>query len=111
MKIIKKKQITRGIFIKNVSYCADINTIEAFLSKYSIIYNDIIMFHDKLNNFKGRIIIILNNEEAATDAIKKLNNLMFLNRKLKVTYVYNKYINNSNCNDIINLLNNKLNLI
>jgi RNA recognition motif-containing protein len=108
MKIVKKKQITRGIFIKNVSYNADINTIEALLSKYSIIYNDIIMFHDKLNIFKGRIIIILNNEEAATEAIKKLKNQMFLNRKLKVTYAYNKYVNN---NDIVNLFDNKLNLI
>ena len=107
MKIVKKKQITRGIFIKNISYNADINTIEALLSKYSIIYNDIIMFHDKLNNFKGKIIIILNNEEAATEAIKKLKNQMFLNRKLKVTYAYNKYVNN----DIENLFDNKLNLI
>ena len=108
MKIVKKKQITRGIFIKNISYNADINTIEALFSKYSIIYNDIIMFYDKLNNFKGKIIIILNNEEAATEAIKKLKNQMFLNRKLKVTYAYNKYVNN---NDIINLFDNKLNLI
>ena len=107
MKIVKKKQITRGIFIKNVSYNAHINTIEALLSKYSIIYNNIIMFYDKLNNFKGKIIIILNNEEAATEAIKKLKNQMFLNRKLKVTYAYNKYVNN----DIENLFDNKLNLI
>ena len=108
MKIVKKKQITRGIFIKNISYNADINTIEALLSKYSIIYNNIIMFYDKLNNFKGKIIIILNNEEAATEAIKKLKNQIFLNRKLKVTYAYNKYVNN---NDIENLFDNKLNLI
>lgn len=108
MKIVKKKQITRGIFIKNISYCADINDIETMLSKYLIIYNDIIMFYDKLNNFKGKIIIILNNEEAATEAIKKLKNQMFLNRKLKVTYAYNKYVNN---NDIENLFDNKLNLI
>jgi RNA recognition motif-containing protein len=108
MKIVKRKQITRGIFIKNVSYNANINSIESLLSKYSIIYNDIIMFYDKLNIFKGKIIIILNNEEAATEAIKKLKNQMFLNRKLKVTYAYNKYVNN---NDIVNLFDNKLNLI
>ena len=56
--------------------------------------NTVIMFHDKLNNFKGKIIIILNNEEAATEAIKKLKNQMFLNRKIKVTYANNKYVNN-----------------
>jgi hypothetical protein len=38
----------------------------------------------------------------------KLKNQMFLNRKLKVTYAYNKYVNN---NDIVNLFDNKLNLI
>ena len=121
MKIVKTKQITRGIFIKNVNYNVSGNNIETLLTKYSIIYNDIIMFYDKSNIFKGKLIIILNNEESAKDAIKKLNNLMFFNRKIKVTYAYNKYINYSNCNsnpnsnsnsnDIVNLFSNKLNLI
>lgn len=107
MKIGKLKQKTRGIFIKNVNYQADIDNIVTLLSKYLIIYNDIIMFNDKSNTFKGKIIIILNNEEAATEAIKKLKNQMFLNRKIKVTYANNKYVNN----DIVNLFNKKLNLI
>lgn len=115
MKI--KKEFSRGIFIRNVNYIADINEIDIFITNYigCESYNDIILLKDRSDVFTGKIIIIFDNIEQAKQAIIKLNNVIFLNRKLKVTYAFNKYleINNINYKDnisLINLFNNNLNI-
>jgi len=121
MKFLKKNISSRGIFIRNINYIADINDIDIFLTNYidREAHNDIIMLKDRSDVFTGKIVIIFDNEELAKKAIIKLNNVVFLNRKLKVTYAFNKYleINNiMNINDnsyisLNNLFNNNLNLI
>jgi RNA recognition motif-containing protein len=115
---LKKKEFSRGIFIRNVNYIADINDIDIFLTNYidREAHNDIILLKDRSDVFTGKIVIIFDNEQLAKKAIIKLNNVVFLNRKLKVTYAFNKYleINNSyNKNNISldKLFNNNLNLI
>lgn len=115
MRICKKRTTpTRGIFIRNINYIADINDIDIFLTKYIDRYNDIMILKDRSNTFKGKIVIIFDNEQLSKNAICKLNNIIFLKRKLKVSYAYNKYIDNCNCNcndiSLINLFNNILNL-
>ena len=103
-----KKTPSRAIFIKNVNYIADINVIDIFLQNYLDEYNDIILLKDRSNIFNGKVVIFFNNDQLAKNAVLKLNKVIFLNRKLKVTYAYNKQVNN---NDIVNLFDNKLNLI
>jgi RNA recognition motif-containing protein len=108
-----KKIPSRAIFIKNVNYIADINVIDIFLQNYLDKYNDIIMINDRSNIFNGRIVIIFDNEQLAGKAILKLNKVIFLNRILKVTYAYQKYIDNYCDKDnisLINSFNNNLNL-
>jgi RNA recognition motif-containing protein len=108
-----KKVQSRAIFIKNVNYIADINVIDIFLQNYLDEYNDIIMINDRSNIFNGRIVIIFDNEQLAGKAILKLNKVIFLNRILKVTYAYQKYIDNYYDKDnisLINSFNNNLNL-
>jgi len=108
-----KKIPSRAIFIKNVNYIADINVIDIFLQKYLGEYNDIIMIKDRSNIFNGKVVIIFDNEQLAEKAILKLNKVIFLNRKLKVTYAYQKYIDNYYNKDnisLINSFNNNLNL-
>ena len=108
-----KKIPSRAIFIKNVNYIADINVIDIFLQKYLSEYNDIIMIKDRSNIFNGRVVIIFDNEQLARNAIFKLNKIVFLNRTLKVTYAYQRYIDNYYDKDnisLINSFNNNLNL-
>jgi RNA recognition motif-containing protein len=108
-----KKVPSKAIFIKNVNYIADINVIDIFLQKYLDEYNDIIMIKDRSNIFNGKIVIIFDNEQLAGKAIFKLNKVVFLNRMLKVTYAYQKYIDNYYDRDnilLINSFNNNLNL-
>lgn len=110
MKLFNKKTIpTRAIFIRNVNYLADLNDIDIFLTNYLDNYNDIIILKDRSNIFTGRIVIIFADEQLAKKAIIKLNNVVFLNRKLKVTYAFEKYIIKSDIS-LINLLKNNLNL-
>lgn len=127
---LKKKESSRGIFIRNVNYIADINDIDIFLTNYidNESYNDIILLKDRSDVFIGKVVIIFDNEQQAKKAIIKLNNVVFLNKKLKVTYAFNKYLNAfnknafnkyleiNNSNDesnisLVNLFNNNLNLI
>lgn len=108
-----KKVQSSAIFIKNVNYIADKNIIDIFLQKYLGEYNDIIMIKDRSNIFNGRIVITFDNEQLAGNAIFKLNKVVFLNRMLKVTYAYQKYIDNYYDRDnipLINSFNNILNL-
>lgn len=110
MKLFNKRTIpTRAIFIRNVNYNADINDIDIFLTNYLDKHNNIIMLKDRSNIFTGKIVIIFDNEQLAKKAIVKLNNVVFLNRKLKVTYAFEKYIIKSDIS-LINLFNNNLNL-
>jgi RNA recognition motif-containing protein len=104
-----KKTPSRAIFIKNVNYIADINVIDIFLQNYLDEYNDIILLKDRSNIFNGKVVIFFNNEQLAKNAVLKLNKVIFLNRKLKVTYAYEKYIDKTN-KSLINLFNNNLNL-
>jgi len=104
-----KKTPSRAIFIKNVNYIADINVIDIFLQNYLDEYNDIILLKDRSNIFNGKVVIFFNNEQLAKNAVLKLNKVIFLNRKLKVTYAYEKYIDKTNIS-LINLFNNNLNL-
>jgi RNA recognition motif-containing protein len=114
MRIIKKKPITyQGLFIKNINIKADINDIDIFLTNYLDKYDNLIMLKNNFNNFNGKIVIIFNNEQLAKQAMIKLNNVVFFNRKLKVTYAFKKYLETNNNNDksLINLFTNNLNLI
>jgi len=104
-----KKTPSRAIFIKNVNYIADINVIDIFLQNYLDEYNDIILLKDRSNIFNGKVVIFFNNDQLAKNAVLKLNKVIFLNRKLKVTYAYEKYIDKTN-KSLINLFNNNLNL-
>lgn len=104
-----KKTPSRAIFIKNVNYIADINVIDIFLQNYLDEYNDIILLKDRSNIFNGKVVIFFNNDQLAKNAVLKLNKVIFLNRKLKVTYAYEKYIDKTNIS-LINLFNNNLNL-
>jgi RNA recognition motif-containing protein len=104
-----KKTPSRAIFIKNVNYIADINVIDIFLQKYLDEYNDIILLKDRSNIFNGKVVIFFNSDQLAKNAVLKLNKVIFLNRKLKVTYAYEKYIDKTN-KSLINLFNNNLNL-
>jgi hypothetical protein len=112
MKLLQKKKnyISKGLFIKNVNYEATIEDIDIFLSNYIKNYDNLIMLKDRSNNFIGRIVIIFDNENIAINAKKNLNNLYFLNRKLKVKFAYSKYIQKKIDNEIniINLFNNNL---
>ena len=118
MKLFNKRTVpTRAIFIRNVNYKADINDIDIFLTNYidREAHNDIIMLKDRSNTFTGRIVIIFANEQLAKKAIVKLNNVVFLDLKLKVTYAFKKYTETKNSYDesdisLINLFNNNLNL-
>jgi len=104
-----KKTPSRAIFIKNVNYIADINVMDIFLQNYLDEYNDIILLKDRSNIFNGKVVIFFNNDQLAKNAVLKLNKVIFLNRKLKVTYAYEKYIDKTN-KSLINLFNNNLNL-
>jgi RNA recognition motif-containing protein len=104
-----KKTPSRAIFIKNVNYIADINVIDIFLQNYLDEYNDVILLKDRSNIFNGKVVIFFNNDQLAKNAVLKLNKVIFLNRKLKVTYAYEKYIDKTN-KSLINLFNNNLNL-
>jgi hypothetical protein len=104
----KKNINTRGIYIKNVKYNTTIEDFDIFLTRYINNYNNIIFLKNKLNNFIGKIVIIFEDIKTATNAIFKLHNVKFQNKKLKVNYAYLKYFDNTNDNidDIIKNFNN-----
>jgi RNA recognition motif-containing protein len=92
MRKIKKNINTKGIYIKNVNYDTTIEDFDIFLTRYLNNYNNIYFLKNNLNNFIGRIVITFDNIEIAKNAIFKLHNIKFKNKKLKVNYAYPKYL-------------------